>query len=412
MKLYVKGIIKSPFLLELFVDLFCFIQFCSPLTDNLSIYIQIFILLCAILVSPRIDISDILCFAFLLLGVFLRYLSGHSSITGYFSPFNHLIKYVFALEGIICVQAFEELDKGAKRRTLFICLIGILITNTISIYYSFIDPLAIRYRGLRGGSYPGIIKFAQVFAIAIIVMTLILGFATKGKYKKTNIIGNSIMLVTFVSSVVMLVRSQLATPVLLLIIITVLSAVLYFQAKPFVKIVTIGLILTIIFTWQSILEFLDKISSGIKSEFVRLRVEAVLNALLSTGQQTTSLDNRNAKIEISLRTFKQHPIMGAGFANFNENTVGSHQDFFDILAVIGIVGLLIVILIFMLRTVKTFKNPETNKLTFLACVAYFVILGFLDPNLEVSIILATFMISPYIFSLWREESNLLSGGIE
>ena len=398
MRYKIKGIINNSSILELFLMIFCFVQFCSPLLDRFPLSLGIVMITIMIIVSPSIDIRPLIVFFILLAIVVFRFYYSHSSEVGYFSPLNHLIKYIFLFEAMVCAQAFEELTIFGKRRILLTIMIGTIITNLISIYYTFQDGLAIRYRGLYGGNYPGIIHFGQIFGVAILVTIMLLGLIFKDKSKSIGLFDYIIYLITLVTSLIMLSRSQLATPILLSILILGGTITFVLQKKPLIKVIVVSVAVFLVFMWNEILQKILEIISFLGSDVLKARVSAVINTLLQTGGVTTSLDNRNAKINISLSTFKEHPLVGAGFSNFNGSTIGCHQDVYDILAVLGIIGILYLVFCFYVKSkdIVISKNNRITRICFGAGLLYFVVLGFLDPNLELSIVLAVFMIAPNI----------------
>ncbi len=329
-----------------------------------------------------------------------RYFLGHSSVEGYFAPKYHLIKYFRLLFVPVVCAVFSELDKRQKRLLLLEIITCMIFTNMVSLYYTKIDPLAIRYRGYGDEElYPGIIRFSQIFSFAMLgVILLVAVLKTKKSMKSILFYGTAIALNAF-----MLLKAQMMTPVIVFALAAACYILFSCREKTFLKYMGAFLIPITLLLYKPFFSWILGIVQTLESSIMTRRMEALLNILLQTGGQVDSVSARMIKINISCTSFLQKPVFGIGFANFNEQTVGCHQDWFDILAVSGIIGI-VLLAFFLVRQYKTgAAKCETREdlMMFKALYLAWIALGFLDPCLDMSLLIVVMIVAPHISLLWR-----------
>lgn len=367
------------------------LHYFSLLTEYDFLIIEIAFLGVFVIAARRIRFST-LCMIVLVLLIGIRYYSNHSTEVGYFAPSYHLVKYLRILHLPFIIDLYKKISKKDRQRLMTIVLLGVLATDLVSIYYTFSNPLAIRYRDSFDDAvvYHGIIRFSQIFSFGIINTILVIRLIDKNIEfkKKTGLI------VLLVSNSIMLLRAQLMTPILIMLLCLVLY--MYFATDRSVK-VLLGIPLLILgcFLYEPFLLGILQIVRGMDSTIMTRRVEAILNMALFTGGQVNSIEARQAKINISIDSFLRSPITGIGFSRFNGETVGCHQDWFDILAVSGIVVFVVIIwfLILQYRRIiaETSSHSGRNMLT--AAFISFLVIGFLDPCLDTNILITVFILS-------------------
>ena len=379
------------------------IHFFSVLTEYDYVALEVLFLGIFIMCLPRITIP-IIVGGLLLLYTSIRFFCGHSNETGYFAPVYHLLKYFRFFMIPILQEVFTRFSDKRKKIFFVETIICGVLTSVISLYYVFaFDPLAIRYRGLAHSGqketvYKGIIRFSQVFSLSLFTLILFIILMQMQTIKKKKDKKNTKFIV--VSSIavisVMIVKGQLMTP---LIVLCIASLIYYFlsQYRKISKfifnilLVCIGLLI-----YKPILSRIYMIVRNNRENFIAMRLEAIISKLLGINAQSSSLDNRMKKISISMSSFKYKPLFGIGYENFNGRTVGCHQDYWDILAVSGIFGFLLLMFVLIFICVKTTIKCKTDveKRLFIAEFTAFIILGFLDPCLDITIILVVFVLAP------------------
>ena len=328
----------------------------------------------------------------LLAAIGIRYFAGHSNVTGYFAPVYHLVKYFRLLLIPLLADAFAQTTPRQKHfffREISVC---VLITDVISLYYAHINPLSIRYRGLLDQvDYYGIIRFSQIFSFAIIEVFL---FAV---LLESDIPAQRKLFPTLVFAVnsLMLVKAQLMTPIVIMLIVAALY--LFLEIGKFARrFLLLPMALVLLAARKSILAFFVAQIQKMQSTIMSRRAEAILNALLDSGGQTDALSARVVKIQISWASFLKRPYFGIGFANFDGTTVGCHQDWFDILAVSGIFAFLLILTFLVLQFRNIIRRCKDKKGRHMCTAAFlaFLILGFLNGNLAPDILITVFILAP------------------
>ncbi len=377
-------------------------QFLGLLINKNNFAIDLALLICSFFFTRKVDIKYIVISAVFVLLILARYLMGHSEVKGYFAPIHHCTKYLNTFLGISVCCLIQYMSEREKRIMIHIVCLCCIVTDIFSVVYELQSPLAIRYRGLYGGDYPWIVSFDQIFAYSIFaVMIVLMYISERVKYKKDWLI-----IFTAVMNLFVLAFSKLATPMFLafMIVIMYYTYFLIKKRKLYIIVLTYISFFIIIFSKQ-ILNIILALNTG--EGFIASRVNAVINALLKNGGQTTSLSNRKIKIDICLNSLKKNPFMGIGFTNFNEYTVGCHQDWYDILAVSGFFGFMAIITVLILYSKRIYRYTENrkDKMRYVFGLIYFFTLGFFDPCLNISIIIVVFGLIPNMGVLLRRKNE-------
>lgn len=328
----------------------------------------------------------------LLVAIGIRYFAGHSSVTGYFAPVYHLVKYFRLLLIPILADISSRITPRQKNFLGWEVSVCILLTDIISLYYAHINPLAIRYRGLQDQiDYYGIIQFDQIFSFAIVEVFLFAVLLDSdiplGKKLFPSLV--------FAVNSLMLIKAQLMTPIAVMLLIAALY--LFFETGKFFKrFLLFPMALLFLAARKPILTFLIAQIEKMQSTIMSRRIEAILNALLENSGQANALSARLVKVRISLTSFLKSPYFGIGFTNFDGKTVGCHQDWFDILAVSGIFAFLFILIFLVLQFRDIMRRCEDKKGRHMCAAAFlaFLILGFLDPALSPTILIAVFVLAP------------------
>ena len=373
------------------LGLYFALHFFSLLTEYDFLIIEIAFLGIFIIVTRKIRLSTMSMIALVAL-IGLRYYLNHSDVEGYFAPIYHLVKYLRIIHLPFIIEIFNRINAKSKRHLVTIVLIGVLLTDLISIYYTVSNPLAIRYRESFNDEivYHGIIRFSQIFSFGIINVFLFLRAINKYiEFKK-----RLYLIILLVINSIMLIRAQLMTPVLVMFLCLILY--LYLATEKSKKILLgIPLLIIVYFSYEPLLQGILQIIRRMDSNIMTRRLEAILNLALFTGGQINSITARQAKVDISLNSFKSNPILGIGFSDFNGNTVGCHQDWFDIMAVSGIIVFLFIMIFLIIqyrRTAVEISNRNGHNMLTAAFIS-FIVMGFLDPCIDSNILITVFVIS-------------------
>ncbi len=353
--------------------------------------------------SKSFQIKNILLFLFLFIIIITRYLFCHSSTIGYFAPIHHCTKYLNLLIGIFLSEMIGNLEKKQKKTVLSTVLICTIVTDIISVWYCIKNPLAIRYREFFGDHYPGIITFSSIFAFGLLAVLLIV-IIIDNKIKKLDRV--FLILLAMFSNVIMLLASNLTTPILLFLVMLAIYIVYKnYRDHKILTIVFSFVFVALLAMKDTILELVYNVLLKYDESFVATRLKAIISVLLRSGAETTTLDNRMEKYSISLNTFKNNPIFGAGFKNFDMNTIGCHQDWPDVLAVSGIVGLILLAIFLFIQFKHCYKKiakAKIDRICLTISFIYILLLGILDPFMEISIMLIAFGFAPNISCFMKD----------
>ena len=396
---------KKRSAISVLLGAYFFVHFFSVITEYDFLALELIFLILFILCVKRIRLPELLIFPMVaILG--MRYFSSHSDVQGYYAPIYHVVKYLRVLHLPFLIELFDEISENEKKRLLNICVIGIVLTDLISISYTFQHPLAIRYKeNLGEGTFHGIIQFTQIFSFSIVNTFFFVRLMNKSNTVKERILTIAVIIV----NTVMIIKAQLMTPVIMMFLCLVIYYSLMTKRTTKVLVgIPIVILLLVVYKplLSSVLEFVGRLDSSIMTR----RVEAIINTLLHTGGQVNSLSARQAKINISLDSFKLNPLFGIGFSTFDIDTIGCHQDWFDTLAVSGLLFYIFVIAyfvyLFFSAQRKTFDSACKNMLT--AAFISFIVLGFLDPCLDSNIFIVIFLIAPNFEMICKSTSSKLT----
>lgn len=385
---------KKSIVSFLLLSVYVIIHFCSFFTRYDYVILELLFFVLFSFCLKKIYAAYIIGVGFFFITA-LRYFAIHSDVSGYFAPIYHLLKYYRLIYIPIIIGVFRNLSAGQKRFLIVEILICVCITNLISLYYVSIDELAIRYRGMKDGipnddTYPGIIRFSQVFSSALLNFILLIS-AILNK-NRTIVIW---IILVLVLNTITLIKSQLMTPILCFCLVILLYIIFQHYKQKVLNFVLL-IVIPIALLYKRIAEWMLGYLDYIKSDFIAKRLEAILNfAISGDGRKYSAINNRMDKIDISWSSFSTSPLLGVGYEKYDSNVVGSHQDWFDILAVSGIVGFVIVLIVIIISSKMVLKSINgRDKTAFIAAMIVFLILGFLDPCLDICIFFAVFVIIP------------------
>lgn len=378
--------------LAILLGTYFIIHFFSAVTHYDYLFFEVGYFIAFMFVLKKIRINAMF-FVPIFLIIFIRYLLGHSDVEGYYSPANHLVKYFRLLFIPVIIEMFNRITDKDKRNLLYIIMTCVLLTDLLSIYYTFTDPLAIRYRNIFGEiRYYGIITFSQIFSYGMLNVFLL----TKLLQDKVKNLRSFFIVIVFVVNTVMIIKAQLMTP-LFIMILTFLLYHFYVNINYKFCFLSVLFFLTVYFLFDNILLFFLHFIQSVDSSILTKRLEAVINFLFIGAGQVDSVSNRLAKIMISWDSFQEQPLFGIGFIDYSEFTVGCHQEWFDILAVSGLIGFFCVALFLIQQYRYVLKSCDTltGRKMFIATFISFLILGLLDPCLSTDIFVTVFVLSAH-----------------
>ena len=349
----------------------------------------------------------------LLCGIVLVLLvvSGRMGEVDFNAPIGHALKYVYILFTHAILNATSTLDNKKKRKVVILVFLTYIVSCLVSLYFViFEDAYAIRYFEDKGFLY--VLDFNQMYALPIIFAVVVCGIFSTMKNLKSVLVFLPFLIVSFVC-----ICLSLYTTALLLTLLgcglASLFALFYRSKKWFF--ITIGalfliVLICVIFS-QPVADLLYAMTEKL-NWLVRARVRAVIEILFGTDHENWyAPDRRNELAGFSLATFYENPLIGVGYTGFGYEVIGNHHEWYDMLGTFGIVGvaLFLVVILNMVIQVVNSANNLIDLGCFVIALVMLVVLGFLNPCLNIPVLLAVFVIAPNISTLVTEKKERKEG---
>lgn len=318
--------------------------------------------------------------------------------SGFWDPINFVMKYISLFQVFVLYDIYMSLEKENKDLMLKLVLFSFVITNFVSIFYNIGDPYAIRY---RPENYIFIINFNQYYTLPMLISTIL----TSVLFEKRI---NLLTLLAFISSIIVMIIGNLVTGLMLGVLSSFLVFIFWISKSNRFK-----QVLTVVFTFLVGLFLRSSIANLIRNvsyfKFLPSLVSSkllVAASLLEAGEISSTLITRNEYKDYAMESFKANPLFGLSYTEYRFGTISNHADWYDFLAVNGIIGigfLFFVMVDFIIRIIRETKT-ETNFVSFFISLIIFIVLGFLNPNFSVEILLMTFVVSSNISSIKCEDN--------
>lgn len=336
-----------------------------------------------------------------LCALMLLLFSGRSGERGFNAPIAHALKFVYLLFAHVMVVLMFRLKEYQRRNVMLVMMVVICISAGISLFYvTFVDVYAVRYFAERG--FTQVVNFEQLYAIPFLVTAVVCLLLSKTRHIK-----QVLAYLPFVLLSILCVYFSLYTTALLLMVLGFGMAFLYSQfyrsPKRFWIIVgTIVLLIVLCFVFrQQVSDLLYAVTEKM-NWLVKARIRSVVDMILGTSQENWyAPDRRNELAGYSLNTFLNNPVFGVGYGEYAYGVIGAHQEWYDMLGVFGVVGTVLFLGVMGVISVQTFRHAKTvvDKASFIICLTMFIVLGFLNPVLNLSVLVAVFVVAPNISAL-------------
>lgn len=340
--------------------------------------------------------------------------SGQTSVRGFNAPVNHMLKFVYLMFAVAISIGMRELPREVRARAIKWMLVSVLISVLISSYSAiFVDRYAIRYPDERG--FRNVIDFAQFYGICIISSIMVFAIL---RHRKRYSIWKQVLYC--IPVFVCIAVSLYVTGVLITALGIGLGFALHKYDSSKTKAALWALILILLLAFMmafstQISDWIYKVTEPL-NWILKDRLRSVADTIFRTNHNLLySYDRRDELAGYSLTTFQNHPIFGIGYKGYGYGVIGGHQEWQDLLGVFGLVGAIVIaiVIIFLIRV--TAKNTD-NKIdlhSFYIAAILFVILGFLNPCLNLPVLIAVFVIAPNISLIfpWWKDLNINSAKI-
>ncbi len=341
----------------------------------------------------------------------LLFFSGKLGERGFNAPISHTLKLIFLLFVQVAAFVMFNLKEAHHRGVLLFSFAVLFLSTAVSVYFVFfVDQYALRYFADRG--FYQVFDFNQMYALPIVIASLACLVLAKAK----SFLKALPYFVFLLLAVACCCLSLYATAMFLMAIgvgVAFLFSQFYRSPKRFWIItgVLVGSVALCLLFRQQVADLIYAFTEEM-NWLIKARIRLVADMLLGTGYEGWySLDRRNELAGYSISSFLSNPLFGIGYATYGYGTIGGHQEWYDMLGVFGIFGSAVFVGIMVLWSVWTFRKAKTvvDKASFLISLGLFVFLGFLNPVLNLPVLVAVFLIAPNISALpmewaWVKES--------
>lgn len=318
---------------------------------------------------------------------------------GYYSSFQVVIqRYQFVIYPIIFLYV-SQLANEKKRKIFNWGITCISITVIVSLYYIFaVDPQAIR--NTQGVNYFGVGDFQLMYAISMLFGPLFFLIVDKIKHKEKcwgllvefGLMGICLILCNLVTSAVLAICSIGVTycftrKVKLIYFVMGLAGTMLYLCKGFIGIALKKLADKSIFYWST-----------------NNKIYAIANVLMGDFTNIDTLSRRMMLSNQSINSFKENILFGINFKDHVQGKIGCHAQWADDLGRFGLIGNLVIWINYFSIAKKTITyNPNRIVMQNMKSVwVCFFILGFLNPCLSGTILMAQFVIIPTFDALVKE----------
>ncbi len=318
---------------------------------------------------------------------------------GYYSSLQVVIqRYQFVIYPII-FSYVSQLANDGKRKIFNWAITCISITVIVSLYYIItVDPQAIR--NTQGVNYFGVGDFQLMYAIAMLFGPLFFLIVEKIKHKEKclvllielGLMGVCLILCNLVTSVVLAICSIGVTYCFtrkskLVYIVIGLTGTMLYMSKGLIGVALKNLAAKNIFYWST-----------------NNKILAIANVLMGDLTNIDTLSRRMMLSNQSLTSFKENILFGINFKDHVEGKIGCHAQWADDLGRFGLIGNLVIWINYIQIAKKTITyNPDHIVMQNMKSVwVCFFILGFLNPCLSGTILMAQFVIIPTFDALIKE----------
>lgn len=382
----------------LFLQMLIMLQYLNPVADLFPSALQMIVFVIWFFssfnhpaIKKGLKISGINIFIFLI--TLFRCILADQLNMGFFSTLQVVIqRYQFLIYPIIYYYVIS-LKKKEKEKLFNWALLCITLTVIVSLYYVLcVDPQAIR--NTQNVSYFGVGNFQLMYAMAILYGPLLFLAIDKIKAKEKCLF----FLLELVLMFICLVLCNLVTSVVITLISVFVTYCLTRKNKLLYTV--IGFVLIVFFALRSVWgNLLIKLAS--KNLFywsTNNKIIAIANVLLGDMNNTDTLSKRWTLAEQSLNSFKENWVFGINFRDHVMGKVGCHSQWMDDLARYGLIGNVIIwfnYFYIMKITLRTEKNIIVRHYILSAWICFYI-LGFLNPNLSGTILMAIFVVIPSI----------------
>ena len=392
--MYLKKRKPTFYLLEILIIL----VFMNPVSDLLPNYTQIIVFSLWFLFNLKNTaiIRNGLSYTFINIIIFIftfvRCAAAGQLNTDYYSSFQIVISryqmfvYPFIFMYVIKLHAEE------KRKLFNLSIFCITITVLFSLYYIFfIDPQAVRNTQREIELY-GVGDFMLIYSLAISSGPIIY-FINRKRYLNQN---TMIYYICFILIIMCILFCNLVTSVIICALSIFIMSIVHKNNKIHLLFSSIIVFLLIALKGMlaNVLYFVANKNFFYWS--TNNKILAIANILEGDYTNIDTLSRRFMLAGRSLKSFKEHPLLGINWNRHEYGTIGCHMQWADDLGRYGVLGNIIIYLnyIYLARVSVNSMSSNFNRNCMITIWIMFFILGFLNPCISSTNLMMIFVVIP------------------
>ena len=315
-----------------------------------------------------------------------------------FQGFVYTLYMMRVVSPILMYDIIRKCDKKTQR--LFVSTIIIVFVFYAFWMYSIVDiygaELGLKNSILGTDSEERVNSaFGYIYSLPIIITTTVLSIRHLFNNRHAN--GSKWLSIVVLLSVAIyffvLVFKSLFMTATILSIFGVCLGFFYHNGKHWV--IKCGVaILLLSFVFIVMYENISSNVSQLGSTSTDQRVEEIFFLLTGKGSQAQDISSRGDLSNVSIKTFLKYPIFGAnhlaGHERYNNNLIGNHAEWFDLLALYGVFAFFLFYVI-----ITSLKRQYKDKGSNVPAIMY-ILTGLLNPMFCLAVNVAVFVIAPLI----------------
>ena len=376
---------------------------------NVTLYLFVAWIISSYLAFPTVIKQAIATKRYLCLFAFLLFCFLSSSIgKGFFQGFIFTLFMMRVVSPVLMYDIVRTCNLKTQRVIVFFLLVLFLVYAfwMFQLINKFGAELGIKGSVMSADSEEHVsTAFGFVYSLPILVVMLLLMVRSILKQVKETGVGwikvaVGLLLIVYFS--VLVFKSLFMTAIVLIITGVCLGLFYKNTGKGWIiKSMVAFLVLIIVFITQY-----DKLSSNVSrlgSNSTDQRIEELYMLFTGNSGQAADMGARQNLTMISIETFLKHPILGANYFignnRYNNEVIGNHSEWFDMLALYGIFVFFLYYVIY-----KTLKTQYRDTGVLLPSLIYFLT-GFLNPMFYFVVNLTIFVIVPLLNSYNPQEET-------
>jgi len=324
-------------------------------------------------------------------------------VSQYFNCQGLLYKFAMIFIFFCAFIYYKDKSSKYKKNLLLMLLTAYTVSCVISLYYLSKDKYIYR-DNFDLTRHFGLASHDFIYT-SIILASFLLYLIVRNKHNRTLY-----LIVIIIMSLLTLKTNYTTAIILYIVFIGYIIIELCVKKNKLIIWITATAIILLFFVFKSdILSCLGSFINSMKiSDVVRARLLELIDAMSGSLGNESDLSIRFTLQNVSKNTFLANPLFGVNYSNYNEITVGQHSQWMDNLAQFGIIGntILISYFIYIYKYTRKFAFTIISRQCINFSWIFFIVFGFLNPNMRATFFLCMFIFAPFLNSLCSPDKTV------